>query len=104
MIVEEKGFLEFYDAIIGLAYPGLSAMNSTPLFDSMMQQNLIAQNVFAFFLSVDDTEESELIFGWIDHTKYTGDLQWYPVVYKSFWTLKLDDIKVNIFKQDIKLI
>jgi hypothetical protein len=39
-------------------------------------------------------EESELIFGWIDHSKYIAPLKWYPVVNKYFWSMALDDIKV----------
>lgn len=46
---------------------------------------------------MNDQEPSELIFGWIDSTKFIGDMKWYPVVSQFFWSLKLDDVKVRIF-------
>lgn len=46
-------------------------------------------------MSLNEDEDSELIFGWIDHTKYIGEMKWYNVVHKYFWSIKLDDIKLN---------
>lgn len=46
-------------------------------------------------MSLNEHEESELIFGWIDKTKYVGDLKWYPVINKFFWSIALDEVKVN---------
>lgn len=45
-------------------------------------------------MSMNENEESELIFGWVDKTRYEGDLKWYPVQDKLFWSLELNDIKV----------
>jgi hypothetical protein len=52
-------------------------------------------------MSINDEEESELIFGWIDHSKYIGELKWYPVLSKYFWSIKLTDVKVNNFLMNI---
>ena len=70
-----------FDGIIGLAYPCMSGFKGLPLFDSMMQQKLLLRNVFAFYMSLNKYEQSELIFGWIDDTKYSGDLVWHDVVF-----------------------
>ncbi len=40
-------------------------------------------------------DESELLFGSYDPTKFIGNLNWHPVVDKLFWSLRLDDIKYN---------
>ncbi|KAK1335413.1 hypothetical protein QTO34_003199 [Cnephaeus nilssonii] len=40
-----------YDGILGLAYPALALRNTTPVFDSMWNQGLISENLFAFYLS-----------------------------------------------------
>lgn len=95
MVLEEHVFDETFDAIIGLAYPAMGEGISTPLFDTMMAQKVLKQNVFAFYMSMNDEEPSELIFGWIDSSKFYGELKWYPVVNKLFWSLKLDDVKYN---------
>lgn len=46
-------------------------------------------------MSLCKEEKSELVFGWYDQTKFSGEMKWHPVVYKYFWALKLDDIKVS---------
>ena len=42
-----------------------------------------------------DEEESELVFGTWDEARYSGDLSWYKVTHKRFWSIDLDDILVN---------
>jgi hypothetical protein len=46
-------------------------------------------------MSLCKQEKSELVFGWYDETKFTGPMAWHPVVFKYFWSLQLDDIKVS---------
>jgi hypothetical protein len=63
------------------------SINGTPLFDTMMQQKILHNNVFAFYMSLCKEEKSELVFGWYDETKFTGTMTWHPVVFKFFWSL-----------------
>jgi hypothetical protein len=51
--------------------------------------------MFAFYMSLNGKEQSELIFGGYDDTKFTGEIEWHPVVDKLFWSLSLDDVKYN---------
>jgi hypothetical protein len=76
----------------------------SPLFDSMMTQKLLPMNVFAFYYSLNDEEPSELIFGWIDSSRYIGELKWYPVISKYFWSVRLTDVKVIIFQLIIYIV
>eukprot|EP00350_Pseudokeronopsis_sp_OXSARD2_P010015 CAMPEP_0170551034 /NCGR_PEP_ID=MMETSP0211-20121228/9050_1 /TAXON_ID=311385 /ORGANISM="Pseudokeronopsis sp., Strain OXSARD2" /LENGTH=170 /DNA_ID=CAMNT_0010857933 /DNA_START=672 /DNA_END=1184 /DNA_ORIENTATION=- len=41
------------------------------------------------------TDQSELLFGAYNEDKFTGDINWHPVIDKLFWSLSLDDIKYN---------
>lgn len=50
MIIEEVILDYDYDAIIGLAYP-LMADVGWPVFDSMMRQGVLINNLFAFYMS-----------------------------------------------------
>jgi saccharopepsin len=62
----------------------------------MMSQNLLKNNIFAFYLgAAADNGESDLTFGYYDKTKYQGELIWHPVLMKYMFGIKLDDIKVN---------
>ena len=40
-----------FEAIIGMAYPALAEEGVTPVFDNMMNQNLLKNNLFAFYLT-----------------------------------------------------
>jgi len=83
-----------------LAYPNFAERGITPVFDNMIQQKLLQDNLFAFFLTSKMDEEmsgldSELTFGYYDKSKYTGDMVWHPILHKLMFGIALDDIKVN---------
>lgn len=40
-----------FDGILGLAYPGLALSGATPVFDNIMSQGLVRQDLFAVYLS-----------------------------------------------------
>lgn len=74
-----------------MAEPGL-----TPFFDSMMNQNLIEKNIFAFYMSMNPLiDDSELTFGSYDTERFEGDLTWHPVINKLFWSLNLEDVRIG---------
>ena len=56
----------------------------------------MSKNVFAFHMSMNPKEESsEMTLGDWDESKYTGNLNWYDVVHRKFWSITLDDVLVN---------
>lgn len=83
-----------------MAYPALAERGVTPVFDEMIQQKLLQQNVFSFYLtSVEDEKKygvkSDLTFGYFDQTKFQGDIHWNDIAFQYMFGVKLDDIKVN---------
>ena len=68
----------------------------TPFFDSMINQNLVDDNIFAFYMSMNPKEDdSELTFGYYDEKRFEAPLIWHPVIDKLFWSLRLNDIKIG---------
>lgn len=71
----------------------------TPVFDEMMNQKLIPNNMFAFYLTSKQAEgmgmPSDLTFGFYDRSKFKGDIDWHPVDYQYMFGVKLDDILFN---------
>lgn len=66
-----------------------------PLFDEMMKQKLLKQNIFSFYLTHNPNEQSELLFGGYDESKFVGQKVCHNVIDKLFWSLNLQDIKLN---------
>ncbi|KAG9327908.1 hypothetical protein JZ751_018378, partial [Albula glossodonta] len=84
-----------FDGILGLAYPPLASGGATPVMDMMMQENLLQYNLFAFYLSRDAQQGSELTFGGVDNTKYQGQIHWTPVTSETYWQIGIDGFSVN---------
>lgn len=88
-----------FEAIIGMAYPALAEKGVTPVFDEMMKQNLLKNNVFAFYLTSKQNEglgmKSDLTFGYYDRAKFTGNIHWNDIKFKYMFGVQMDDILVN---------
>jgi hypothetical protein len=42
-----------------------------------MDQHLLTQNMFSFYMTTSQNDSSELIFGGYDREKFTGNIQWH---------------------------
>ncbi|CAH8498585.1 unnamed protein product [Schistosoma turkestanicum] len=87
-----------FDGIMGMAFQQTSTnSNPTPIFNNMIQQNLIDEAVFAVYLNQneDKTTSGEIMFGGIDDRYYTGSITYSDVVDKEYWMIKFDGISIN---------
>nr|XP_033775208.1 cathepsin E [Geotrypetes seraphini] len=86
-----------FDGILGLAYPSLAVGGCTPVFDNMMAQNLVAMPIFSVYMSrnPDSSVGGEIIFGGLDSSHFSGDLNWIPVTNQGYWQIQLDNIMVG---------
>lgn len=67
-----------FDGIVGLAYPSMAAYNFNPLFDNIMKQKKLDQNVFSFYLSSKEgSEESRISFGGYDPDLVSGQMHFH---------------------------
>lgn len=83
-----------FDGILGLGYDTISVNHIVPPFYKMLDQKLLDEPVFAFYLGNTDNEgdESEAVFGGIDPAHYTGKLVKLPLRRKAYWEVDLDAI------------
>ncbi|XP_029771126.1 pepsin F-like [Suricata suricatta] len=96
--LQESGtFMKYavFDGILGLAYPSLGIRRTIPVFDNLWIQNLIPQELFAFYLSRKEKEGSVVMFGGVNHSYYSGDLNWVPVTRPLYWEISMDNISMN---------
>lgn len=80
-----------FDGILGLGYKEISVNRIVPPFYKMIEQKLIDEPVFAFYLA--DTEgQSEVTFGGVDKSKYTGKLTTIPLRRRAYWEVDFDSL------------
>ncbi|XP_066111252.1 cathepsin E isoform X2 [Saccopteryx bilineata] len=86
-----------FDGILGLGYPSLAVGGVTPVFDSMLAQNLVDVPMFSVYMTSDPEggAGSELIFGGYDHSHFSGSLNWVPVTKQGYWQIAVDIIQVG---------
>ena len=84
-----------FAGIAGLAFPALAAYHHRPLFDSIVEQQLLTAAVFAFYYSKLPAQNSALFFGGPDPAFYEGPLTWLPVVRQFYWEVRLEDVFVD---------
>eukprot|EP01017_Pseudomicrothorax_dubius_P050106 TRINITY_DN9424_c0_g2_i8.p1 TRINITY_DN9424_c0_g2~~TRINITY_DN9424_c0_g2_i8.p1 ORF type:complete len:420 (-),score=62.57 TRINITY_DN9424_c0_g2_i8:166-1425(-) len=87
-------FLEAkFDGIVGLAYPDMAAYNMSPLFDNVINQKILQRNVFSFYYDrKEDSYSSQMVLGGVDPSLFIGEIRYYPVVDKYYWTIEADQI------------
>lgn len=107
LVVKEQDFAEAtaepglafafgrFDGIMGLGYDTISVNKIVPPFYKMIDQGLLDEPVFAFYLS--DTangeeDTSEITFGGINKDHYTGKMTKIPVRRKAYWEVDFDAI------------
>ncbi|KAF8165308.1 aspartic peptidase A1 [Crassisporium funariophilum] len=81
-----------FDGILGLAYDTISVNHITPPFYSMINQGLIDSPVFSFRIGSSEEDGGEAIFGGIDHSAYTGKIDYVPVRRKAYWEVELEKV------------
>merc|ERR1712066_318581 len=79
-----------FDGLLGLGFKNISQYQIPTPFESMIEQKLIDEPVFAFYLQQDASQQGELLFGGIDKNHYTGELVDVPLTSETYWEVSLD--------------
>ena len=83
-----------FDGILGLGFDTISVNKIVPPFYNMVNQGLLDEKVFAFYLGDANTEgdNSEAIFGGINDNHYEGKMTYLPLRRKAYWEVDFDAI------------
>jgi saccharopepsin len=82
-----------FDGILGLGFDNIAVNHIVPPFYNMINQKLIDEPVFAFYLSdTHDGDDSEAVFGGVDKDRYTGKITTIPLRRKAYWEVDLDAV------------
>jgi len=82
-----------FDGILGLGWDSISVDGVKPLFNEMIDQGLVKEPIFSFYLSNDDDTPGELILGGVDESKYTGKMFYVPVTHETWWQIDMNSVK-----------
>ncbi|XP_017114289.1 lysosomal aspartic protease [Drosophila elegans] len=88
----------YFDGILGMGFPALAVDGVTPTFQNMINQNLVQQPVFSFFLRDNGTSINyggELILGGSDPSLYSGDLTYVDLIQAAYWKFQTDSITIG---------
>jgi len=83
-----------FDGILGLAYPTIAVDQATPWFNNAIEQNVVDQPVFSFYLNREANEDGELYLGGTNQDRYTGDFAWLPVTRQAYWQVAMDSVNI----------
>ena len=83
-----------FDGILGMGFPTIAVTGATPVFNNMIDQGLVEEPVFAFWLNRELGAEKggEMTLGGVDKDHYTGNITWAPVTMSAYWEFHVDSI------------
>lgn len=85
-----------YDGIIGLAFPALAIDGCTPVFDNLMQKQLINAHYFSFYFSKEAGGPGAVfMLGGADASYQASPFIFHDVVTSSYWEISMQDIMIN---------
>ncbi|XP_047330214.1 aspartic proteinase A1-like [Impatiens glandulifera] len=86
-----------FDGVLGLGFQEISHGGVAPVWYNMMNQGLIQNQVFSFWLNRNTKDEKggELVFGRIDSRHYQGNHTYVPLTHKSYWQFDMGSSRVN---------
>jgi cathepsin D len=92
-----------FDGILGMGYPSISVDKVKPVFNSMVEQQLVPQAIFSFYLSRDANSSfgGELILGGSDPDYYVAPFAYSKVTKKGYWQFRMDTVSVGGKSVDI---
>merc|ERR1712093_892515 len=79
-----------FDGILGLGFKSISQYQIPTPFEMMIDQKLIDEPVFGFYLQNDQSQPGEISFGEADSSKFEGDLEYVPLTDETYWKVALE--------------
>nr|XP_043624143.1 aspartic proteinase-like [Erigeron canadensis] len=85
-----------FDGILGLGFKEASVGNAIPVWDNMINQHLVKDPMFSFWLNRKSEEEGgEIVFGGVDPKHYKGRHTYVPVTKKGYWQIDMGDVLIG---------
>ncbi|KAK1424358.1 hypothetical protein QVD17_19687 [Tagetes erecta] len=88
-----------FDGILGLGFSEISVGKAVPVWENMVNQHLVKEQVFSFWFNrkseEGDGEGGEIVFGGVDPKHFTGEHTYVPVTQKGYWQFDMGDVLIG---------
>ncbi|GMN61784.1 hypothetical protein TIFTF001_030873 [Ficus carica] len=86
-----------FDGVFGLGFQEISVGNAVPVWYNMVNQGLVKDPVFSFWLNrnIEGEEGGEIVFGGVDTDHFKGKHTYVPVTRRGYWQFDMGDILVG---------
>ncbi|XP_054786213.1 aspartic proteinase A2-like [Prosopis cineraria] len=85
-----------FDGLVGLGFQEISVGNSVPLWYNMINQGLMKEPLFSFWLNRNTADDrgGEIVFGGVDPAHFQGEHTYVPVTRKGYWQFDMGDVLI----------
>lgn len=71
-----------------MAFPTISVLGMTPVYQKMFEQGVVDTNSFSFALTPNAGQEgSKLVLGGVDMKYAKDEFKYYPLVSETYWMI-----------------
>ncbi|XP_050206438.1 cyprosin-like [Mercurialis annua] len=86
-----------FDGILGLGFQEISVGKAIPVWYSMVDQGLVKEQVFSFWLNriVGGEKGGEIVFGGVDPNHHKGQHTYVPVTQKGYWQFDMGEVLIG---------
>jgi cathepsin D len=86
-----------FDGILGMGWPEISVNNILPVWFTLVNQGLVSENVFSFWLNrtAGNQNGGELVLGGYDPSHISGPINYAPISKDGYWQFEATTISVK---------
>jgi len=87
-----------FDGILGMAFPSISANGVTPYFYRLMEEKIIDNASFSFYLtSTPGSSGSKLVLGGVNpaYVAPGSQFKYFPLIKENYWMIALDKVQLG---------
>jgi len=84
-----------FDGILGLGFASIAVTGATPWWYHAVEQKLVDEPVFAFYLNRQAGGDGELLLGGVDAAHYTGNFTYVTLTNTTYWEFAMDGVAVG---------
>uniref|UniRef100_A0A3B3XBQ1 renin n=1 Tax=Poecilia mexicana TaxID=48701 RepID=A0A3B3XBQ1_9TELE len=86
-----------FDGVLGMGYPNVAIDGITPVFDQIMSQHILKEEVFSIYYSRDPKQSpgGELLLGGTDPNYYTGNFNYLETREMGKWEVTMKGVAVG---------